>query len=345
MRAFLLAGLILGGVIFLFSGVAFSQPLFAPPVNLGPKINTSLVESDPFWDGPRNRLYFMRDGYLWFADWTGTDWTNPVPLGPQINAGAGLKQSPSVTPDGQKLYYVDDSRQGRLWDIWVSTWDSSLNDWGTPVNVGYPVNTPDVEFSAHLAPDGRLFFSSCCHVDSLFPSGRCGIYASDWNGSTWSIPQRQWGCGVEPEYPSLPASRRWLYFDELDSDGMSIFVVAWEDSGWVLPAYNLRQQIGGRAITPSITPSGESLFFSGSPDLGGYGSQDIWLAKRLLLGDLNLDSQLTASDAVLGLNKVFLDEPYPAPEPLGDMNCDSQFSPADAILLLRRVYLAAPPEC
>ena len=212
------------------------------------------------------------------------------------------------------------------------------------MNVGYPVNTPDVEFSAHLAPDGRLFFSSSSDPDSLFPSGRCGIYASEWNGSTWSVPQRQWGCGVEPEYPSLPANGRWLYFDELDSDGMSIFVVAWEDSNWVLPAYNLRPQIGGRSSTPFITASGDSLFF-GSGDIGGFGARDIWLMKRLLRGDLNLDNLLTATDVVLELNKVFLDEPYPAPESLGDMNCDSQFTPVDAVVLLRVVYLAEQPGC
>jgi len=343
----ILMGGIAVGVVLLLSGVAFFQPLFAPPVNLGPKINTSAFESDPFWDGPRKRLYFLssRDGgsrKIYFSDWTDTGWTDPVKLGPQINTGGEF--SPSVTPDGQKLYFVADARQGFLWDIWVSTWDSSVNDWGTPVNVGYPVNTPDVEFSAHLVPDGRLFFSSCCYADSQFPFGRCGIFASEWNGSSWSAPQYQWGCSTQ-DYPTVPADGQWLYFHDFVSDGKSIFAVAWEDSNWVIPAYDLRQQLGGRAVTPSITPSGDSLFFSGTFDLGGFGGNDIWVAKRLLRGDLNMDNLLTAADVVLELNKVFLDEPYPAPESLGDMNCDSKFTPADAVLLLQVVYLEIPPEC
>src|SRR3989304_140708 len=117
------------GLVLLLSRVAFSQPWFAPPQNLGPPINTSAVESDPFWDGPRNRLYFMRDGDIWYAEWNGTDWNTPVELGPQINSGPGIEQSPSVSADGQELYFVIDYRQGYLWDIWVSTWDPSLNTW------------------------------------------------------------------------------------------------------------------------------------------------------------------------------------------------------------------------
>ena len=58
-----------------------------------------------------------------------------------------------------------------------------------------------------------------------------------------------------------------------------------------------------------------------------------------------MDGELTAADVVLELNKVFLGEPYPAPEAVGDMNCDSGFTPADAVLLLQVVYLNVPPEC
>ncbi|MGE5693378.1 MAG: hypothetical protein ACM3YF_06320, partial [Candidatus Zixiibacteriota bacterium] len=271
-------------------------------------------------------------------------WNDPVKLGPHITTGD--EQSPSVSPDGQKLYFVASARQGFLWDIWVSAWDSSVNDWGTPVNVGYPVNTPDVEFSAHLAPDGRMFFSSCCYEDSLFPSGRCGLYASASNGTAWSVPQYQWGCGGDPQYPSIPSNGQWLYFHDFDFDGRSIFAVAWDDdSGWVSPVYNLRPQLGGRASRPFIVPLGDSLFFSGTIDLGGFGSNDVWLAQRLDRGDLNMDGQLTAADVVLELNKVFLDAPYSAPEPVGDMNCDGAFTPADAVSLLQVVYLELPPSC
>ena len=268
-------GIVSAGLFLLaFTSLSISQPVFAPPQNLGPTINTSAVESDPFWDGPRNRLYFVRDFDIWYAQWNGTSWNSPIKLGPQINSGPGIEQSPNVSPDGQKLYIVADARFGYFWDIWVSTWNSSLNDWGTPVNVGYPVNTPGVEFSAHLAPDGvSLYFDSSNDADSLFPNGRYGIYASEWNGSSWSLPILQWDLAQAPVYPSLASDGQWLFYRDISD----IFAVQWMGSGWGPPAYNLRQQLGGRATSPLITPSGDSLFFSGTPDLGGYGSQDIWL--------------------------------------------------------------------
>ncbi|MGE5692580.1 MAG: hypothetical protein ACM3YF_02240 [Candidatus Zixiibacteriota bacterium] len=260
-------------------------------------------------------------------------------MGPQITTGD--EQSPSVSPDGQKLYFVASARQGFLWDIWVSIWDSSVNDWGTPVNVGYPVNTPDVEFSAQVAPDGRLFFNSCCYADSQFPFGRFGIYASSWDGDSWTFPELQWENGSDPDYPSVPADSQWLYFNNVSD----IYTAQWTGSEWGLPAYNLRQQLGGRATCPFITHSGDSLFFAGTTDLGGFGARDIWLARRLDRGDVNMDNLLTAADVVLELNKVFLGEPYPAPEAVGDMNCDGAFTPADAVILLQVVYLELPSNC
>ncbi len=170
------------GTVLLLSGITFSQPVFAPPVNLGPRINSSAHESDPFLTADGKKLFFVRGLGIWYSEWTDTGWTEATILPPPINVGASFKQSPSLSPDGQKLYYVNSSLGGYSWDIWVSTWDSLANNWGNPVNLGWPVNTPGEEFTAKIGPDGRqLYFSSISDPDSFFPGGRCGIYMSDWN--------------------------------------------------------------------------------------------------------------------------------------------------------------------
>ena len=64
-----------------------------------------------------------------------------------------------------------------------------------------------------------------------------------------------------------------------------------------------------------------------------------------MLGDLNLDSQLTPTDVVLELNKVFLDESFPAAPQIGDLNCDNLFTPADVVLILYRVFAGIPFPC
>src|SRR3972149_4799786 len=57
------------------------------------------------------------------------------------------------------------------------------------------------------------------------------------------------------------------------------------------------------------------------------------------MGDLNGDGQITVTDVVLELNKVFLELPYPCIQEAGDVNCDGNFSAADLVLLLRRGVL------
>ncbi len=165
-----------GGMVLLLSGVVFSQqPVFGPAVNMGPKINSASHELDPFLTSDGKKFFFSSGADIWFSEMTDTGWTQARMLGPQINYGINLQTSPSISPDGQKLYYVDASRGGFSWDIWVSTWDSSLNDWGTPQNVGWPVNTPGVEYSARIGPDGvHLYFSSSVANGE----NRCGLYVS-----------------------------------------------------------------------------------------------------------------------------------------------------------------------
>jgi Tol biopolymer transport system component len=238
------------------------------------------VEQDPFWDAPRNRLYFVRNGDIWYADRSGTTWLTPVKLGDHINSFGGLEQSPCVTQDGQKLYYVSSSREGFLWDIWVSTWNSSTNDWGTPVNIGGPVNTPGDEFSCKLSPDGeRLYFSS----NTSIPYTRCGFYVSQWTGSNWTSPQEVFVPGGECgliEYPAITANGEWFYFRQSVHDGASSFVSHWNGSTWELAA-DLRPQIGERSGTPFVTPSGDSLLISSGALPGGFGGRDVWLMVRL----------------------------------------------------------------
>jgi uncharacterized protein YfiM (DUF2279 family) len=259
---------------FLLSGSAFAQlaPKFMPPVNLGPKVNTSDYEEDPFLTYDGKKLYFVRDGDIWYSSWTDTGWTNPKELGPKINGGPTGEYSPSVSPDEKKLYFVDDARAGYNWDVWVSTWDSLANDWGNPVNLGPPVNTQFVESAAKIGADGqRLYFLSGCGV----------VYVSQWNGSSWSTPQVLVSdCGAGANYPSITADGSWLYYDHYVNDGISTFVRHWMGSAWGTEV-DLRPQIGERSGTPSVVASGDSLFF-GTSVLPGFGAGDIWLMQRIV---------------------------------------------------------------
>ena len=76
---------------------------------------------------------------------------------------------------------------------------------------------------------------------------------------------------------------------------------------------------------------------------GGNGI--ILIYTPLILGDLNGDEEISATDIILELNKVFLEESFPSPVEAGDVNCDSLFTASDIVWLLRRAFLETSFPC
>jgi hypothetical protein len=63
-------------------------------------------------------------------------------------------------------------------------------------------------------------------------------------------------------------------------------------------------------------------------------------------GDCNFDGQLTATDAVLELNWVFLGTPQPLPSPsVADVNCDGQYTATDVVFEMNKIFLGNPFPC
>jgi len=78
--------------------------------------------------------------------------------------------------------------------------------------------------------------------------------------------------------------------------------------------------------------------------VGDYGTVLIY-SPQATLGDLNGDGEITVTDVVLELNKVFLNQSFVCPDQAADLNCDATFSPSDVVLLLNRVFLGTPLPC
>ena len=97
-----------------------------------------------------------------------SDWSAPINLGPPVSAlltGFPLKGAdfnPFISRDGLSLYFASDRAGGfGGFDIWVSQRPSVNDPWGEPQNLGPNINTPSVENSPTLSPDGRrLYFQS-----------------------------------------------------------------------------------------------------------------------------------------------------------------------------------------
>lgn len=92
------------------------------------------------------------------------EWTEPQKLGGGINRDDSWESQPSLSSDGELLFFASDRPGGYGGsDIWCSRKDAS-GEWQKPVNLGQTINTSGNERSPFLHTDSRtLYFSSSGH--------------------------------------------------------------------------------------------------------------------------------------------------------------------------------------
>ena len=153
------------------------------PVNLGPGVNSGQFEGGASYFENRKggvpQLYFNRgpsgaagtDIYVSELQADGT--FGPAVLVPELSS-PGIDNRPSVRRDGLELFLFS-NRTGTLGqaDLWVSTRESVFDPWGTPTNLGLPVNTAEFsEVEPHISADGlTLLFVSSGRPDGCGESG------------------------------------------------------------------------------------------------------------------------------------------------------------------------------
>jgi len=142
------------------------------PVNLGPTVNSSYVDSAPSISADGLALFFsdyvngpFRPGSVGMSDlWVTTRPTKDDPWGEPVNLGSTVNSSfndgaPCISPDGRALFFAS-KRTGEYEaiDIWVTTRPTIDDDWTTPVNVGPTVNTSAWDVPASISADGSTLF-------------------------------------------------------------------------------------------------------------------------------------------------------------------------------------------
>jgi outer membrane protein OmpA-like peptidoglycan-associated protein/tetratricopeptide (TPR) repeat protein len=142
---------------------------WTPIKSVSDKINLPTTwESQPSISSDGRSLYFVSDrtgGYGGYDIYRSVksdkgEWGTPINLGPAINS-SGNEKSPFIHPDGKTLYFSSDGWLGLGgYDIFYAR----LNDdgtWSKPVNIGYPINSPDDEVGFFVSTDGQKgFFAS-----------------------------------------------------------------------------------------------------------------------------------------------------------------------------------------
>jgi hypothetical protein len=148
--------------------------VWGPAAGIGAPVN-SADNWDPFLTADGLTLLFdgMRPGGFGYVDlWITTRatksdiWGTPVNLGDTVNSPAD-DWCPSLSADGLELYFTSGRAGGSgLYDLWMTTRASVNDNWGTPTNLGSPLNTSSQDTCPSISPDGLVLF---------FASNRSGV--------------------------------------------------------------------------------------------------------------------------------------------------------------------------
>ncbi len=82
------------------------------PENLGPRINTAQMDTDPLISPDERFLIFSR-GDFYISYNAGGEWTEPELLGGGINTPEAHEFTPGFSPDGKWFYFTRQSQAGR----------------------------------------------------------------------------------------------------------------------------------------------------------------------------------------------------------------------------------------
>jgi outer membrane protein OmpA-like peptidoglycan-associated protein/tetratricopeptide (TPR) repeat protein len=93
-------------------------------------------------------------------------WDKPVNIGSKINTPYD-EECINVSPDGNTLYFSSKGHNSMGgYDVFRSD-KNDLGEWSPPVNIGYPVNTPDDEVFYSVSPVGKYAYYSANRMGTI----------------------------------------------------------------------------------------------------------------------------------------------------------------------------------
>ncbi len=192
--------------------------------SIGAPINTSghdaSIGLSP--DGQKLLIYIDDggDGNIYECTLKGSTWSKPDKMNKSINSEYH-ESSSSFSPDGRTLYFVSNRKDGSFGkhDVYKVTMGRD-GKWGKSENLGAAINTPGMEYSVFMHPDGKtLYFSSDGHKTM----GGLDIFKSVYEKGKWSTPVN---LGYPINSPDddvdfvISASGKHGYFSSFKSTGL-----------------------------------------------------------------------------------------------------------------------------
>ena len=245
--------------------------IFAPGL-----VSTGLSERDMAITPDGNELYFttVLGGSYTFSAIVGFHRRDGQWNGPEVVSFSGnyMDLEPALTADGKQMFFVSrrpvvgSGEPSDNEDIWVVAREEG--GWGTPRNLGPPINTDQPEFFPSLTRTGTLYFTRKGEdgVESIYRSTYYeGVYSEPEKlGPEVNSAQTQFNAFIAPDESFLIVC---LWGAEDSLGGVDYYVVfrSPEDE-WSQPV-NLGPTINtveGREWSPYLSPDGKYIFFMAS---------------------------------------------------------------------------------
>jgi WD40-like Beta Propeller Repeat len=175
-------------------------------------------------------------------------------------SGRYADADPIFSPDGARLYFisrrpVDAGTAPKDFDIWSV--ERTASGWGTPKNLGAPINTPDDEYYVSVTRTGVVYWSRKGDIYRAEP-GAGGYRAS-------ALPEAVNSKSDEFD-PFVAADESYVIFASFrpDSVGSADLYVSFRDNGVWQPAKNLGPSVNSKAFDycPIMSPDGSHFFFT-----------------------------------------------------------------------------------
>jgi hypothetical protein len=326
---------------------ALPEPVNTPGISAGDFAMTADGLEAYFVHISRPGGYGREDIWMCRRDSPEDGWGPAVNLGPPVNTSA-CDSTPSISSDGLELYFSNVGPSGSTYrpgghgggDIWVAKRNSKDENWGSPVNLGPPVNSSSMETYPHISADGlSLYYSN----GDILVTTRAG------KDDDWGSPVRVTG-GVNSSswegFPNISRDQRLLFFYSNRPGGyggMDIYMSMRPtvSDAWG-PAVNLGPTINTPYydISPSLSPDGCTLHFAHNNVTGWGGHFEILRATISPVVDLNGDGIVDALDMCIVVDHWGTDETLCdiGPMPWGDGIVDAR----DLIVLAEHLFEEVP---
>jgi hypothetical protein len=172
-----------------------------------------------------------------------------VNMGPVFNSASRLSEHPDISTDGLSLYFVS-ARAGGYGgrDVWVTTRETTEDNWGEPVNLGSTVNSTGGDSASSISSDGLLLLytrpGDGSARDDIWVTRRASV------SDPWGLPVNVGppvNTAVEDLQPNVSADGRTLYFSSNRGGGYGGYDV-WQAPIIPIVDFNADGKVDGKEV-------------------------------------------------------------------------------------------------